>query len=267
LGHQPDTRASLFYRLAALIVRFVLFGVLRFRVDTAGRHLLGPLERDGGYLLIGAIHRGWMDPLLALHALPLQPRPWFLGSGASAFDRPWKEFILRRLGGILPVWRGGVGVEQHVASARAVLGSGGVFVLFPEGGIAGPVGELSPFRHGAALIALRTQAPIVPLVVVGSEELYLGRRLATRLLAPTSVHELLELEPGWIAPDPGSRTELDLARRLTARLEDVLGPEVRALAPSVATPPGGRRWLRGLTWLLISRHGPGPVPPGSGDLQ
>ena len=236
----------------------MLFAVFRFRVDADGRQLLGPLARRGGYLLVGAIHRGWMDPLLVLHALPTQPRPWFLGSGASAFDQPWKEFLLRRLGGILPVWRGGVGIEQHLGSARAVLSAGGVFVLFPEGGIAGPVGELSAFRQGAALIALRTGAPIVPLVIVGSEELYLGRRMATRLLAPTSARELLAEGPEWAPPEAGSRAELDVARRLTERFEDVLGSQVRALAPTVVDRPGRRRWGRGLTWLLISRKGPGP---------
>src|SRR5439155_765613 len=102
------------------------------------------------YLLIGAIHRGWMDPFLVLHALPLQPRPWFLGSGPSAFDRRWKEWILRRIGGILPVWRGGIGVEQHVASARAVLDPGGAFGLFPEGGVAGPIAGLSASGVAAA---------------------------------------------------------------------------------------------------------------------
>ncbi len=199
-----------------------------------------------------------MDPFLVLHALPIQPRPWFLGSGAAAFDRPWKEFLLRRVGGILPVWRGGVGVEQHLASARAVLAAGGVFVLFPEGGIAGPVGELSTFRQGAALIALRTDAPIVPLVMVGSEELYVGRRMATRILAPTSVRELLGEGPAWTAPEPGTRAEFEVARRLTERLEAILGPEVRALTPGVVDPPSHPRRLRGLTWLLISRRGPGP---------
>ena len=239
-------------------MRVVLFGLLRFRVDARGRDLLGPLASRGGYLLVGAVHRGWMDPLLALHALPLAPRPWFLGSGASAFDRQWKEILLRRLGGILPVWRGGVGIDQHLASARAVLSAGGVFVLFPEGGIVGPIGELSSFRMGAALIALRTAVPIVPFVMVGSEELYLGRRMATRLLPPTSVATLLGEGPDWTPPDPGSRAELDMARRLTARFEEVLGPEVRALAPAVVDPPDRPRRLRSLTWLLVSRRGPGP---------
>jgi hypothetical protein len=42
-----------FYRLAGLVVRFLLFGLLRFHVDTRGREGLGPLTTSGGYLLVG----------------------------------------------------------------------------------------------------------------------------------------------------------------------------------------------------------------------
>jgi 1-acyl-sn-glycerol-3-phosphate acyltransferase len=239
-------------------VRFVLFVVFRLRIRAEGRE---HVPATGGYILAGAIHRGWMDPFLVLHALPLQPRPWFLGSGPSAFDRRWKEFLLRRIGGILPVWRGGLGVEQHVRSAQAVLGAGGVFVVFPEGGIAGPIGELSAFRLGAALIALRTRAPILPFVMVGSDELYVGRRLATRVLPLTSVAALLG-EPDEFTPPPaGSREELAVARRLTDALADLLRPEVHALAPTVVDPPTHRRRFRRLTWLLATKRGPGPGTP------
>jgi 1-acyl-sn-glycerol-3-phosphate acyltransferase len=203
-----------------------------------------------------------MDPFLVLHALPIQPRPWFLGSGPSAFDRRWKEFLLRRLGGILPVWRGGVGVEQHVRSAQAVLKAGGVFVVFPEGGIAGPVGELSTFRLGAALIALRTDAPILPFIMVGSDELYLGRRLASRVLPVTTVAALLGEPDGFAPPEPGSREELALARRLTDAFAALLRPEVHALGPTVIDPPTQPRRFRRLTWLLATRRGPGPGTAG-----
>ena len=156
LGRPPEVRASAFVRLLALLARATLFGVLRFTIRVEGRERL---PRRGGYIVTAAAHRGWMDPLVVLHALPLEPRAWFLGSGPSAFDAPWKEWLLRRTGGILPVWRGGVGVEHHVTSARAVLGRGGVFVQMPEGTVSGPPGRVGRFRVGAALIALRTEAP------------------------------------------------------------------------------------------------------------
>lgn len=194
-----------------------------------------------------------MDPFLVLHALPLEPRPWFLGSGPSAFSQRWRERLLHRLGGMLPVWRGGVGVEQHVASARAVLEAGGVFVLVPEGGVTGRPDRLAPFRLGAALIAIRTGAPLVPIALAGTQELYLGKRMASRILPSTSARELLGLASEGSFPVPGSREELELARTLTARFADVLGSAVAELYPGTVDPPGRPRRLRRLTWLLLAR--------------
>ena len=144
-----------------------------------------------------------MDPLVVMHALPVEPRCWILGSGPSTFTSPWRESLIRRIGGLLPVWRGGVGIEPHVASARAVLAAGAVFVQMPEGTISGPVGRLGPMRTGWAMIALRTDAPILPMAMAGTEELYLGRRMASRVLPPTTVRALAGLEAG--RADAGTR--------------------------------------------------------------
>ncbi|MBA3875354.1 MAG: hypothetical protein C0498_00215 [Anaerolinea sp.] len=251
LGRPPDATAGLLVRAVAVLARFLLFAVFRFRVTTSGQE---HLPAGGGYLVVAAIHRGWMDPFLILHALPLEPRAWFLGSGPSAFSARWREWLLRRIGGMLPVWRGGVGVDQHVASARAVLANGGVFVLVPEGGVAGPPDRLGTFRTGAALIALRTGAPVVPIALAGADELYLGKRLASRILPPTNARELLGETWDGVLPEPGSRVELDLARRLTDRFSDLLGPAVAALYPETVDSPRYPRRFRGLTWLFLSRR-------------
>jgi hypothetical protein len=193
-----------------------------------------------------------MDPFVVMHALPEQPRCWFLGSGPSTFTSRWRERLIHRVGGLLPVWRGGIGVDEHVAAARAVVRNGAVFVQMPEGTVSGPAGRIGPFRNGAALIALRTGATIVPLAIAGTEELYIGRRMASRVLAPTSPRELLGDTWDGTLPAEGSRAELELARRLTARFEAVLGPAVEALYPATVDPPGHPRRLRKrLTWLLL----------------
>ena len=103
LGRTPESSASVFYRLVRLFARFVLFVVFRFRLRTDGQEHLP----RGGFLLVGAAHRGWMDPFLVLHALPSTPRAWFPGGAASVFASPWREWLIRRVGGLLPVWRGG----------------------------------------------------------------------------------------------------------------------------------------------------------------
>jgi hypothetical protein len=248
LGRRPESVASLGYRAVRLVARFVLFGLFRFRIETSGREHLPP----AGYLLVGAAHRGWMDPFVVLHALPTQPRAWFLGSGPSTFTSPWREWLVRRLGGLLPVWRGGIGVEPHVASARAVVDNGGVFVQMPEGTVSGPSGRLGPFRIGAGLIALRTAAPIVPFAFAGTEELYIGKRMASRILPATSVEDLLGADWDGVRPSVGSRQELALARRVTDALATIIGPVVETLHPMTVDPPSRpRRLRRRLTWLLL----------------
>ena len=230
-----------------------MFGLCRFRIQTSGQEHLP----RGGYLLIAGAHRGWMDPFVAMHAIPAEPRAWFLGSGPSTFTSRWREWLVHRLGGLLPVWRGGVGVEGHVRSARAVVEAGAVFVQMPEGTVNGPPGRLGPFRPGAALIALRTGATIVPLAMAGTEELYVGRRMASRVLPPTTARELLGA--GWdgTLPAADSREELELARRASDALAARIGPVVEALHPLTVDPPGHpRRLRRRLTWLLL---GPGPL--------
>jgi 1-acyl-sn-glycerol-3-phosphate acyltransferase len=253
LGRQPEARASVLYRASRLLARFLLFGVFRFRIETSGQEHLP----RGGYLLVAAAHRGWMDPFVVMHALPAEPRCWFLGSGPSTFTSRWRERLIRRIGGLLPVWRGGLGIEGHVRSARAVVEAGAVFVQMPEGTVNGPPGRLGPFRPGAALIALRTNAPIVPLAMAGTEELYIGRRMASRVLPATSARDLLGDAWNGTPPEPESREELALAKLASDELAARLGPIVEELHPPTIDPPGHPRRLRRLlTWLLL---GPGPL--------
>src|SRR5262245_57406951 len=222
LGRPPEAKASLFYRFLRLVARFVIFVVFRFRIRTSGQEHLP----RGGYLLVGAAHRGWMDPFVVMHAIPEQPRAWFLGSAPSTFTSAWRERLIHRVGGLLPVWRGGIGIDPHVESAKAVVGNGAVFVQMPEGTVSGPPGRIGAFRTGWAVIALRTGAPVAPLAMAGTEELYLGRRMASRVLPVTSARALAGLGPNDALPAPDSRAELELARVITTALAGLLGPVV-----------------------------------------
>ena len=250
LGRPPEAKASLLYRFLRLLARFVIFVVFRFRIRTSGQEHLPA----GGYFLVAAAHRGWMDPFVVMHAIPAQPRAWFLGSGPSTFTTRWRERLIHRVGGLLPVWRGGIGIDQHVASARAVIANGAVFAQMPEGTVSGPPGRVGQFRTGWAVIALRVDAPIVPLAIAGTEELYLGRRIASRVLPVTSARALAGLAPDAPVPVPGSREELDLARLMSDRLAALLGPVVEEIHAWTVDPPAHpRRGRDSLTWLLLRK--------------
>jgi 1-acyl-sn-glycerol-3-phosphate acyltransferase len=245
LDREPGSRAPRLYRLLVRLGEAFLVGICRLRIRVEGRELLPA----GGYVAVCALHRSWIDPLLVIRALPIEPRVWFLGSGPTAFDRPWKERLLRRTGGILPVWRGGADVEVHVRAARAVVEQGGVLALFMEGAIGGPPDRTSRVRVGSAFLALRTGAPLEPIAVCGAEELYRGKRMALRMMPPTSPEQLLG--DSWTGtPEPGSRDELRLARKLSAVISARIDAAVAELYPNtLGASDGARRW-RWLTQLF-----------------
>ncbi len=88
--------------------------------------------------------------------------------------------------------------------------------------------------------------------MAGTEELYVGRRMISRILAPTSVAALLGADWDGVRPEEGTRAELDLARELSAALAAVLGPVVADLWPRTVDPPDRpRRLRRRLTWLFL----------------
>ena len=242
LGRVPGPRAPRLYRSLVRLGGAFLFGVCRIQLEVSGADALP----TGGYILAAALHRSWIDPLVVIRALPHEPRPWFMGSGPTAFDRPWKERLLRRTGGILPVWRGGADLDVHVRSAQAVVGSGAVLTLFIEGAIAQPPDRLGRVRDGAALLALRTDAPIVPVAICGTETLYRGKRIRVRFGTPTTVGALLAADGGSTErPAAGSRDELRVARRLTRAISGPIEAAVMADHPGTIDPPSVRpRW----TW-------------------
>ena len=206
-----------------------------------------------------------MDPFLVIHALPLEPRAWFLGSAPSTFtdalargaDPPARRAAARvaRRARRGAARRGGAGGDAQRRGVRADARG--------HGERAARAGS-ALFRNGAALIALRTGAPIVPLAMAGTEELYIGRRMATEVLEPTSARALLgddlgrDAAAGGVAR--GARRSPGASRE---RFEEVLGPAVERLHPGTVDPPGHpRRLKRRLTWLFLPPRPPRPRPGG-----
>jgi 1-acyl-sn-glycerol-3-phosphate acyltransferase len=247
LRRPPSAKAPSLYRVLLGLGNFVLYRVCAIKVEIEGRE---NLPAGGGYILAAALHRGWIDPLIPLRALPIEPRIWFLGSAPTAFDKPWKERLLRKTGGILPVWRGG-GIDVHVRAAKGVMDEKAVLCLFIEGAIVGPPDRVWPgVRGGSGLLALRTRAPIVPFALTGTDELYRGKRIAAKILPPVSMAKLLGAEWPGEPPKQDTREELHLARRVTRLIADRIDAELPAMLARVTDPPDTRRRWSGLTRLM-----------------
>jgi 1-acyl-sn-glycerol-3-phosphate acyltransferase len=83
--------------------------------------------------------------------------------------RGW--FFLRL--GAFPVRRGGAD-RQAIETARAILNTGGVVVVFPEGTRVEAADALGSPHHGAGRLAIETGAPIVPAAITGTSHLWRG---------------------------------------------------------------------------------------------
>jgi 1-acyl-sn-glycerol-3-phosphate acyltransferase len=127
--------------------------------------------------------------------------------------------------------------------------AGAVFALFPEVGPPAPPGEARRLSPGLGYLALRTGAPIVPLVCGGTDELFLGRRLRLQVMPPVTAAELAGRSPGP-PPAPGSREERDVAHRATTALHERTAIVVAAAHEAVEPRPGARRRWPWLTHLL-----------------
>ena len=140
-----------------------------WRVQVEGAHRV-PAH---GRALLASNHAGILPwdatmisvALLREHPLPRHPRFLVLN---WAFDLPWISAFIRRVGGVV----------ASPYNALRLLEQDQLVAVFPEGvkGTGKPFGEryrLQRFgRGGFVEIALRTSAPIVPVAVVGSEEIY-----------------------------------------------------------------------------------------------
>jgi 1-acyl-sn-glycerol-3-phosphate acyltransferase len=254
---RPTSRPSIAYRIVRLVFDVTIRRVFGFRFDIQGAEHL-PRRPDGkpagGWIAAGLPHRTWVDPFAVALALPLEPRLVFFGDGRAMFRTAWRRFWMRRIGGIIPIWvrRYAPGVERedvmatYVDAVRLALNAGAILAVFPETGPQVPVERARPFGRGTAYFALRTRAPIVPIILGGTDVLFRGRRIVVRILPAVSAASLAGLDPAAPAFAPQSREERLAARRLTEALQGLTAPHV-AEVHAAAEPPAGtrKRWL----WL------------------
>jgi 1-acyl-sn-glycerol-3-phosphate acyltransferase len=252
---RASARAPRIYRVLLLACRGIgrLLG-FRFRLEGAERLPTGPDGRPaGGWIAAGLPHRTWIDPFVLALLLPVEPRIKWLGDGRAIYRSRLRAFVFSRIGGVVPIWPSGgrKAFEQHVEAARSVIDAGAVFGLFPEVGPAVPVDRARPLSPGIAYFALRSGARIVPLVLGGAHELYLGRTIILHVLEPVTARELAGLAPDAPLPAPGTNEERELAGAITHRLEELVAGPVADLHARAEPPPGTRKRWR---WLTTATH-------------
>ncbi len=147
------------HRLARLWARTVLW-FCGIRVEVEGSENVQP----GCSYVFAANHRSYLDSPIVLPFIDVQFR-FFAKS--SVFYWPMVGFHMRR-SGHMPVHYDNPqkSLKSMSAAARVIQQKGISVLLFPEAGRT--MGELEPFKDGAAYVAIKAGVPIVPVGLIGS---------------------------------------------------------------------------------------------------
>ncbi len=149
-----------FYEGLRIVARLALPTFTRIRVEG-----LENVPRRGPVIL-AMNHIHWLDiPVASVRV----PRVTHYMAKIELFNIPILGWMLRR-GGAFPVRRG-EGDREALRTAERLLSQGEAVVIFPEGHRSdlGPLIEAHP---GVALIALRGNAPIVPVAISGTRDVF-----------------------------------------------------------------------------------------------
>lgn len=180
------------YRIGRIVCN--IFFTLLFRLRSVG---VENIPKTGPVMLCSNHISNLDPPLLGTRV----PRKVHFMAKAELFDVPILNWLIRALGAF-PVKRGGVSKES-IRGAIQLLKDGNVMCVFPEGtrNNLAAVG-----KKGAASIALKAGASVVPIAIIGRYKLF--RRMTIVYGKPLDLSEF----------DGGSseQTELATERIMTA---------------------------------------------------
>ncbi len=140
-----------------------------------GRHGREHARLKGG-LIVAANHRSFLDPFVIAASLPWRRRIQFVAK-VELFEPRFQGWLLSRLGAF-PIRRG-QSDEESMTTAKLALERGGTVVIFPEG-TRFRQGSLGRPKRGVGRLALETGASVLPVAVIGSEQVRRGWRIRPR---------------------------------------------------------------------------------------
>ena len=195
------------------LANFLQSVFLRIFADwqVTGRENVPPM----GPLIIVANHQSNFDPALLSTSIPR--RTVFLAK-RDAFKPPIVSWLLRSYGAF-PLNRGGADIRAY-RWALDQLERDQALVLFPEG--TRTSGGMRRARTGVARLALKSQAPLLPVGITGTEPL----QGVVRLFKPTGE---IRMNIGSVFSIPS--IDESLSKEVLGSLTDMIMQRVAALLP------------------------------------
>ncbi|OGO35436.1 MAG: hypothetical protein A2147_10220 [Chloroflexi bacterium RBG_16_57_8] len=148
------------YHIGRWAVRTFFFLFTRFEVRGKEN-----VPRSGG-ILVSANHLSLADPPVVGVSLG---RATFFMAKEELFHSAFSGYFVSRFGAF-PVHRGRLDREA-IRRAERVLSQGKALVMFPEGARKGKDAHLAEGYLGAALIAGRSDVPVLPVGITGTESM------------------------------------------------------------------------------------------------
>ena len=199
-----------------------------WRLDVRG---LENVPQDGPVLLC-ANHTSHLDALAILAALPGRVA---LRAGTAAAkdvfgDHRLRDLLSRIMTNAVPIQRGSE-FARGLRRLEAVLEDGRPLILFPEGRRSAD-GELVEFKCGAAMLAVHTGAPIIPIHIHGAHD-SLPRGAVIPTAADITVHFGAPIKPEEYrrAIDERRLDKREAYERMTNRLKCEIARMMRQDGP------------------------------------
>jgi 1-acyl-sn-glycerol-3-phosphate acyltransferase len=189
-----------FYR--AIRRLFLILADPMFRFEVAGRD---EVPADGPAVIV-APHRSLLDPACVGAAVTRPIRFLIVG---RMYHKPWARWFFRSMRSI-PLQKGGAASLSAMREALRALQRGELVGIFPEGRLLSDWQE-GGIHPGAAMLAIRRGAPVLPVGIHGSDEAWPRRR---RYPGPAPVRVRI----GTLIEPPG-RHDSHGVELLTSRIE------------------------------------------------
>ena len=224
-----------FYRLVRFF--FLPFFLTWFRQQRIGSDHV-PNE---GPVIFAANHRSFLDPFAISGS---SKRPLYFVAKKELFEKNRLQTWFISSLGAFPIDRG-ASDEDSMATARRILERGDGVMIFPEGTRVRP-GPIGHPRRGVGRLALETGATVIPVAIIGSEDVRRGWRIRPRKVRVRCGAPLRF--PKVDSPSPA------LAKAVTDRIWPMVELQWEALG---GTPPlrrvsiiGAGSWGTGLATAL-----------------
>lgn len=210
--------------LLRLACRVVLGGLLRIRVEHPERWAHEPA-------IYCFNHLNWVDPLVLIAVLPLQPHYAMFGPKEADMTRGARNRLISWAGFGIPYRPEKTDLLPTTRRVMAVLGRGWVMAIAGEGRIHRGERELTPIADGTAFFALRAGVPVIPIAINGTS--WLGFRRGVRIRVGLPIQ-------------PRARARRGSVAALTAEIEAAL---LELTSDFADPPPSGRLFRRLTEWF------------------